>query len=80
VYSHYNIRNIRIYFCNINLKHLQHTYETFETYVCNIRFQRNMDEWRGELARWRRPCGTSMSRQAMRWWAVTAASGGRRQP
>jgi len=32
-----------IYFCNINIKHLQHTFdtpETLETYVCNMLFQR----------------------------------------
>ena len=39
VYSHCNICNIPIYFCNIHMKHLQHipkTSETIETYVCNI--------------------------------------------
>jgi hypothetical protein len=37
--------NIPIYFSNIDIKHLQHTFETpetFETYVCNMRFQRNI--------------------------------------
>jgi hypothetical protein len=35
--------NITIYFCNIHMKHLQHTSETYEkteTYSCNMRFQR----------------------------------------
>jgi hypothetical protein len=39
VYSHYNICNIRIYFCNIDIQHLQHTsetYETLETYYCKF--------------------------------------------
>jgi hypothetical protein len=39
VYSHCNVCNISIYFCNIYTKHLQHTSETpatTETYVCNI--------------------------------------------
>jgi hypothetical protein len=38
VYSHYNIYNIPIYFCNILMKHLYHISETFEKYVCNIRW------------------------------------------
>jgi hypothetical protein len=38
VYSHCNIFNILIYFCNIQIKHLQHTSETLETYVCNMCF------------------------------------------
>jgi hypothetical protein len=45
VYNHCNICNIPIYFCNIHLKHLQHTFEiseTLETYACNIRFQQNL--------------------------------------
>jgi hypothetical protein len=35
---HCNICNIPIYFCNIHLKHVQHTSETLEMYVCNMRF------------------------------------------
>ena len=31
VYSHHNMCNIPIYFCNIKMKHLQHLDETFET-------------------------------------------------
>jgi hypothetical protein len=27
------LRNIHIYFCNIQMKHSKHTSETFETYV-----------------------------------------------
>jgi hypothetical protein len=37
--------NIPIYFCNIQMKHMQHpneTSETLQTYTCNIRFQRNV--------------------------------------
>ena len=44
MYNHYNICNIPIYFCNINLKHLQHTSEiseTLETDSCSMRFQRS---------------------------------------
>jgi hypothetical protein len=52
--------NIPIYFCNIHMKHLQHTFETSETleiYACNMRFQRNnslllgrmKDHWRVEF-------------------------------
>jgi hypothetical protein len=36
--NHYNICNISIYFCNIHMKHLQHTSETYETDTCNMRF------------------------------------------
>jgi hypothetical protein len=40
VYSHYNLCNIPIYFCNINIqRHLQYTSETSETlktYSCNM--------------------------------------------
>jgi hypothetical protein len=39
VYSHCNTCNIKIYFWNIYIKHLQHTSETPETYVCNMLFQ-----------------------------------------
>jgi hypothetical protein len=41
VYSHFNMCNILIYFCNINIKHLQYTSETsktLETYACNMCF------------------------------------------
>jgi hypothetical protein len=31
VYSHYNMCNILIYFCNIDIQHLQHTSKTSET-------------------------------------------------
>ena len=36
MYNHCNICNITIYFCNIHMKHLQHTYKTSET-LENIR-------------------------------------------
>jgi hypothetical protein len=39
VYNHFNMCNIMIYFCNIHLKHLRHT---SETYSCDMRFQRNI--------------------------------------
>ena len=41
VYSHCNMCNIPIYFCNIKMKHLQHLDETSEilkTYSCNMSF------------------------------------------
>ena len=38
VYNHCNICNIPIYFCNIRIKHLQHTSETLETDACNMHF------------------------------------------
>jgi hypothetical protein len=41
VYSHHNMCNIPIYFYNIKMKHSQHpdkTYETLQTYSCNIGF------------------------------------------
>jgi hypothetical protein len=47
----YSICNILLYFCNIHLKHLQHTsktYKTLETYACNIRFEQNMAVRRAE--------------------------------
>jgi hypothetical protein len=31
IYSHYNMCNIPIYFCNIDIQHLQHTFKTIET-------------------------------------------------
>jgi hypothetical protein len=42
MYNCYNICNILVYFCNIHMKHLQHTFKTYatlETDVCNMRFQ-----------------------------------------
>jgi hypothetical protein len=45
MYSHCNICNIPIHFCNIKMKHLQHpdkTSETLETYLCNMSFHRNV--------------------------------------
>ena len=50
VYNYCNMCNITIYFCNIHMKHLQHTPEIIETYSYNMRFQRNISllftEWR----------------------------------
>jgi hypothetical protein len=54
VYSHSNICNIPIYFCNIHMKHLQHTYETpetLETYACNTRLQHPRKEGRARCSR-----------------------------
>jgi hypothetical protein len=51
VYSHYNMCNIPISFCNIDIQHLQHTSETsktLETYYCNMRFQHSIGLLRGE--------------------------------
>jgi hypothetical protein len=45
VYNYCNICNISIYFCNIRMKHLQHTSkmsEILQTYTWNIHFQRNI--------------------------------------
>jgi hypothetical protein len=39
MYNHCNICNILIYFCNIRMKHLKHTYGTYEileTYAHNM--------------------------------------------
>jgi hypothetical protein len=47
--------NIPIYFCNIDIKHLQHTSETFETLkidACNMQFQRNISLLLGRMG----PC------------------------
>ena len=57
VYSHCNMCNILIYFCNILMKHLQHpfeTSETLETYFCNMRFQRNISLLFGRMEARRR--------------------------
>jgi hypothetical protein len=39
MYNNYNMCNIPIYFCNIDIQHLQHTPETSEMYYCNMHFQ-----------------------------------------
>jgi hypothetical protein len=64
VYSHCNMCNIPIYFCNIDVKHLQHTSETsetLETYACNLRFpaQYHIAAWTKEAHRCeaQRRCG-----------------------
>jgi hypothetical protein len=36
------MRNIPIYFFNIDIQHLQYTSETSETYYCNMRFQHDI--------------------------------------
>jgi hypothetical protein len=60
VYSYCNIYNIPIYFCNIHIKHLQHTSETFETYACNMHFQQNLVDGQAEH------CTTGCN--ARSWW------------
>ena len=52
VYSHYNMCDILIYFCNIDIQHLQHsseTFETIETHACNMQFQRNISLMLGRM-------------------------------
>jgi hypothetical protein len=36
--------NIQIYFYNIQLKQLQHTYETLETHACNMHIMQYSDK------------------------------------
>ena len=41
-----------MYFCNIDIKHLQHsseTFETIETHACNMQFQRNISLMLGRM-------------------------------
>jgi hypothetical protein len=45
VYNHYNMCSTLIYTYNIDIQHLQHTSETYETlvtYYCNMLFQRSI--------------------------------------
>jgi hypothetical protein len=45
VYSYRKICNIAIYFCNIDIKYLQHISdisETLKIYICNLQFQCNI--------------------------------------
>jgi hypothetical protein len=42
MYSHCSIRNIPFYFCNIHIKHLQHTFETLKTHTYNMHFQQTL--------------------------------------
>jgi hypothetical protein len=68
LYSHYNMCNIPIYFCNIDVKHLQLTSEKFETlkiYVCNMRFQRNITLLLGRMEA--RRCGARRQRGSGAW-------------
>jgi hypothetical protein len=63
VYNPYNMGNILIYFCNIHMKHLQHTFETsktLETYACNMCFQHNIYLLLGRLEA--RRCGAQCRR------------------
>ena len=56
MYSHCNMCNIPIYFCNIYMKQLQHTSETSETldtHFCNMCFQLNISSLLGRMeAHW----------------------------
>ena len=54
VYSHCNMCNILTYFYNNNIKYLQYTFEIFETYICNICFQRNISLLLGRMEAHRR--------------------------
>jgi hypothetical protein len=47
--QHCNICNIPIHFCNIHLKHLQHTSETHETYAYNMSLQCNIALLHGQM-------------------------------
>ena len=76
VHRHCNMCNIPIYFCNIDVKHLQHTLETSETlktYVCNMRFPAQY-----HLAAWTN--GGSSLRSSTSVWRSAAAPGARRCP
>jgi hypothetical protein len=72
VYSRCNMCNISIYFCNTDIKQLQHTYktsETLETHVGNTRFQRNISflfENGGSSARGVHRCRARRWREARR--------------
>jgi hypothetical protein len=75
VYSHCNICNIRIYFCNI-YKHLKHTFATCAFSVTSTSY---LDEWRLvdtklDAAKWRRGRGMPAGGRAS---AVPTASGPR---
>jgi len=69
--KHVQHRNIQIYFCNIRIKHLQHcskTFETRETFACNMR-QTLAKTGDGELGRWwTSTWATRPTRRRRRWW------------
>jgi hypothetical protein len=67
VYSHCNMCNILIYFCNIKMKYLQHLDETLETCVCNIDFQRGVILLLRRMEACR--CG-ARCRRGGRWWRM----------
>jgi hypothetical protein len=46
MYSHCNMCNILIYFCNIKMKHLKHLKHTFATWAFNAMSSCYLDEWR----------------------------------
>jgi hypothetical protein len=93
LYSHYNMCNIPIYFCNVDIQHLQHISkisETLKTYYCNMRFQHSICLLLGRMeARWhgaRRRRGARCREVAQRssvwssaatWTSVRAGAGGR---
>jgi hypothetical protein len=80
--QHCNICIIPIYFCNIHIKHLQHAYETLETYACNMSCQRNIsacewrliDAWSSSVCRARRSRGECHGVHVLE----TVVAGGRR--
>jgi hypothetical protein len=60
-----------IYFWNIQMKHLQHTYKTLETYRCNIRLHQNLTGGEHDKTR---------SDARSRWWRRMAVGGQLRGP
>ena len=55
----------QIYFCNILMKHMQHTYETHETYGCNM----------CSSTCWLPPNGGSLMRSSTPEWRLMLRSG-----
>jgi hypothetical protein len=70
VYNHFNKCNISIYFCNIHIKHLQHTSETLEIYACNMRFHPSSSSLRRCAER-----GMGRRRVAPSWPLLEASRG-----
>jgi hypothetical protein len=93
LYSHYNMCNIPIYFCNVDIQHLQHISkisETLKTYYCNMRFQHSIclllgrmeAHWHGARRRRGARCRevaqrSSVWSSAATWTSVRAGAGGR---
>ena len=73
MYNHCNICKIPIYFCNINLKYLQHTSETSETlkaYACNMRFQQNLAARQAEHCAAGSGCAIVVEKEDASGWAA----------